>query len=144
MISLSLHFDLITNPGSRIPVNFAPRACFSTDGFCSNRSSLGRSPPSRLSRCENIQRAFPGGSARCPHPKTLTDAEFSASETALLPAALRGVILSHLIEITTRRKRPTGVRFQAVTNGREAAISSRRRSGAQRGALENNFGQRFS
>ena len=55
-----------------------------------------------------------------------------------------GVILSHLIEITTSLEAGTGLFFQAVRNGTEAAIWQGRRSGAQRGALENNFGQRFS
>jgi len=34
--------------------------------------------------------------------------------------------------------------FQPLTNGKPVAILQPRRSGAQRGALENNFGQRFS
>src|SRR5258708_39283410 len=34
--------------------------------------------------------------------------------------------------------------FQPLANGKKGAILLGRRSGAQRGALENNFGQRFS
>lgn len=34
--------------------------------------------------------------------------------------------------------------FQSLANGTRHATDERRRSGAQRGALENNFGQRFS
>jgi len=37
-----------------------------------------------------------------------------------------------------------GLLFQSLTNGWLLALSSGRRSGAQRGASENNFGQRFS
>src|SRR5436853_7458314 len=35
-------------------------------------------------------------------------------------------------------------RFQALRNGGVLALTGTRRSGAQRGASENNFGQRFS
>ncbi|HKV81896.1 MAG TPA: hypothetical protein VJP02_27360, partial [Candidatus Sulfotelmatobacter sp.] len=36
------------------------------------------------------------------------------------------------------------VRFQSLRNGALLALTKTRRSGAQRGASENNFGQRFS
>jgi hypothetical protein len=43
-----------------------------------------------------------------------------------------------------REPNQIGTLFQLLTNGLVLALPNARRSGAQRGASENNFGQRFS
>ena len=68
--------------------------------------------------------------------------------TRLLLARVRNfaidVNLACQAEIPTGFAQPMPFIFIGLDNGQEAAKGEARRSGAQRGALENNFGQRFS
>ena len=69
---------------------------------------------------------------------------FSTGEGRIPASGTFLVNLSEVMAITTGPQFIQHTCFQWFGNGKAGAKSSIRRSGAQRGALENNFGQRFS
>jgi hypothetical protein len=82
---------------------------------------------------QSLAIVFGGGIAKQSHQRAFPDQEF-----------IPNVKLARGWQFLLCRE-VAGIRsFKQLGNGKASATGKDRRSGAQRGALENNFGQRFS